>query len=183
MPTGRCRGVVILVVVLLFSASGARAENVPVEAFFGTYEGVSIQRDDDGTNVRDLGVRIGPTNGGFNVTWTTTVRTTDGKSKPKSYSIDFEESRREDIYRSQMRADKFGNRVPLDPLAGDPYVWARISGPTLTVNALVITDDGDYDLQVYHRTLTEDGLALEFSRFREGEEVRTVTAQLRRVGR
>ena len=24
-----------------------------------------------------------------------------------------------------MRADVFGKAVPLDPLAGDPYMWAR----------------------------------------------------------
>ena len=27
-----------------------------------------------------------------------------------------------------MRADVFGNAVPLDPLAGDPYMWARLEG-------------------------------------------------------
>src|SRR5581483_11801608 len=72
-------------------------------------------------------------------------------------------------------------RVPLDPLRGDPYVWARIQGATLTVSALLITDDGGYEVHVYDRTLIAGGLLLEHSRVRDGAVLQTVTGTLKRV--
>ena len=77
--------------------------------------------------------------------------------------------------------DMFGNRVPLNPMAGEPYVWARIAGSTLSVFFLLITDNGSYDMQVYHRTLTAAGLDVHYTRFSEGEALRTIEAVLRRI--
>jgi hypothetical protein len=79
-----------------------------------------------------------------------------------------------------MHRDTFGHAEPLDPLKGEPYVWAGISGPTLTVHALLITNDGGYEIQVYRRTLTADGMALTFSRNRNGRELKTVYGVLGR---
>jgi hypothetical protein len=79
-----------------------------------------------------------------------------------------------------MRKDLFGQAVPLDPLEGDPYVWARIDGDTLSVHALLITETGGYELQAYNRTLIEGGLRLEYSRVRDGKVLRTVTGVLTR---
>jgi len=45
-----------------------------------------------------------------------------------------------------MRKDVFGNRALNDPLKGEPYVWARMRGDTLTVYALIVTPDGSYDM-------------------------------------
>ena len=104
---------------------------------------------------------------GFNVSWTTITKRADGRKRKKSYSIDFSTSKRDGIYSSAMRRDMFGNRRPIDPLAGGvPFVWATLKGATLTVHALLITDDGGYELQSYRRTLVEKGLRLEFRRFR-----------------
>jgi hypothetical protein len=75
----------------------------------------------------------------------------------------------------------FGNRVPMDPLSGDPFVWCRIAGRTLTVYALLINDAGRYDLQIYDRTLVDEGLELKFTRLREGDPPRVLTAFLERV--
>lgn len=164
----------------------ARAASAPVaptgfEAFFGTYKGQTILEGDGVVTTRDLDVAIAPTDRGFNVSWTTTTLGRDGATKRDGYSIDFEQTRRPGIFASQMRTNMFGNRVPLDPLRGDPFVWARIADTTLTVYALLITDNGSYEMQTYHRTLQDGGLALRFFRFREGETVRTVTASLRRI--
>ena len=79
-----------------------------------------------------------------------------------------------------MRRDAFGHSEPLDPLKGEPYVWADIEGPTLRVHALLITDDGGYEMQVYRRTLTADGMTLEFSRNRNGKELKTIYGNLQR---
>jgi hypothetical protein len=51
---------------------------------------------------------------------------------------------------------------------------------TLTVFSLFINEAGDYEMQEYHRTLAEGGLALEFRRFQNGEKVRAVETFLAR---
>jgi hypothetical protein len=80
-----------------------------------------------------------------------------------------------------MRKDVFGNRAPNDPMKGDPYVWARLQGDTLTVYALIVTPDGSYDMQVYGRTLTKNGMELDFKRFLEGQEVKSIKGELQRI--
>ncbi len=77
--------------------------------------------------------------------------------KRKAYTIAFQPTQRPGVYSSAMRANVFGERVPMDPFKGDPFVWARLSGKTLSVYALIILADGGYDLQIYDRTLTPDG--------------------------
>jgi hypothetical protein len=81
-----------------------------------------------------------------------------------------------------MKVNVFGGNVALDPMQGDPYVWARIEGPTLTVYALHILDDGGYEMQVYDRTIAEGGLELRFSRIRNGTSLRDIRASLGRIG-
>lgn len=56
--------------------------------------------------------------------------------------------------------------------------WAAIVGDTLTVRELAILDDGSYAIQTYHRSLREDGMFLHFVSDRDGQSIRTVTAQL-----
>ena len=45
----------------------------------------------------------------------------------------------------------------------------------------MITDSGEYEMQTNERTLTPDGIDLQFSRVRDGELVLTVTGRLGRV--
>ncbi len=172
----------LLLVVTLMAGSAAhqvRAEGVPIEAFFGRYTGQAISSTEDGLSKRDLNVRIKDAGGGrFTVDWMTFTRKSDGRRKRKSYSITFRATPREDIFASAMGRDMFGNAVPLDPMKGDPYVWARIKGKTLTVYALIVTDEGGYEMQVYDRTLTEQGLDLRFERFRDGQKLRLITGTL-----
>lgn len=170
--------------LLLFALSGiwliavpAVAGVTPIEAFFGIYEGTAISTVNRDSAVRDIKVSIHPHGAGFNVTWSTIK----GEGKRKSYSIDFETTKRPGIFGSAMRRNKFGDSVPLDPLGGNSYVWARITGQTLTVYGLIITREGSYEMQVYHRTLTDEGLDLEFFRYLEGEPVRLITGKLVRV--
>ncbi len=72
----------------------------------------------------------------------------------------------------------FGNAVPLDPLKGDPYVWARVEGDTLTVFALHVLEDGGYEMQTYARKRIPEGIDLKYSRIRDGETLRTVEGTL-----
>jgi len=153
--------------------------DAPIEAFFGRYSGQAISSMDEGLSKRDLSVEIKDAGyGGFILDWITITRDEAGDRKRKSYSITFRPAQRNGIFGSAMRRDKFGNAVPLDPLTGDPYVWARIQGKTLTVHALHITQDGGYEMQVYDRTLVPGGMELRFSRIRDGKQLKLLTGTL-----
>lgn len=171
----------IMVAVFVAAVGVAEVSAAPIDAFFGRFAGHSLS-EGDGNDVaaRDFDVDIRPIKtGAFQIAWTTTVRD-GGTTREKRYVIDFESTRRGGIYASQMRENMFGDRVPLDPMNGDPLVWARIVDDTLTVYALLITESGSYEMQIYERTLVPDGLRLTFQRLREGEAVRVVRGFLKR---
>ncbi len=172
---------VALVVSWFVHATAAAAGSASIEDFYGAYEGKSVSSNAEGLTTRDIGVTIKPRDRGFNVTWTTLTHADDRETKRKTYSIDFEPTGRPNIFASAMRMDMFGKRVPLNPLKGDPYVWSTLSGETLTVYALLITPDGGYEMQTYERTLSEEGLHLEFSRIREGLHLKYITGTLVRI--
>ncbi|MBK8908940.1 MAG: hypothetical protein IPM60_13850 [Rhodospirillales bacterium] len=180
-----CRCALLIVLAIgVYGASGASADEqqAQIADFYGSYEGATAADDAADASRRDLGVVIRPTNNGFNVTWSTSTRETDRGPARKTYSIDFTRSGREGVFASAMRKDLFGNPVPLDPFKGDPFVWAALRGKTLTVYALLIMEDAGYELQTYDRTLTDEGLHLEFSRIREGLHLKYVTGTLVRTG-
>jgi hypothetical protein len=150
------------------------------EPFIGSFAGTYSSDDGGVEKKRDLSVDISKTKDGFNVSWTTTTFKND-KPKTKSYSIDFIESDREHIYMAAQKKNVFGGREPLDPMKGDAYAWARVDGTKLTIYALVITENGGYEMQKFDRILMADGnLHLMFSRVREGEMLRTIDATLYR---
>ena len=180
--------VLVLAVVAAFIACPpARADDAPtpevgIDAFYGTFQGHASADVGSLTAPRDLSVTIAPApDNGFSVAWTTTVRASEGGDTSKTYAIAFRPTQRPGVYRSAMRANVFGERVPLDPFAGDPLFWARLSGRTLSVFALIILDDGGYDLQTYDRTLGGNGLDLVFSRWIDREQVADIRAHLTRV--
>ncbi|MCP5372495.1 MAG: hypothetical protein H6907_12260 [Hyphomicrobiales bacterium] len=172
----------LVALALLFAGPvPAAAGDSPLSAFYGVYAGeAAIERDDGSSSMRSLDVVIRPWERGFSVVWTTIRHRKDGSLDRKTHRVNFAPSQRDSIYRSAMKSDMFGALVPLDPLKGEPYIWSRIHGKTLTVYALHIRDDGGYEMQVYDRTLTDKGLNLTFSRWREGETVRVIKAFLRR---
>lgn len=145
----------------------------PYTAFFGNYTGKTDSTVKGDKSSRMVDLSIVEFKKGFQVNWTTTTQKASGKSKKKSYSINFIPTHREKIYSSAMKTNLFGGQIALDPLKGDPYMWARIVDKTMTVYALHVTDDGGYELQVYNRTLTDTGLDLKFSRIRDGQPMRS----------
>lgn len=172
----------LLLTLLLLPTVAPAAESTPIEAFYGQYEGQAISHSIPELAARDLSVRIYPAGDAFAIDWTTVIHKQSGKQKSVSYSITFAPSNRPNTYGSAMRKNLFGGWVPLDPLKGDPYVWARLRHSTLSVYALIITDEGDYEIQTYNRTLAPGGLTLEFERFRNGEALQSISGTLKRVG-
>ena len=76
---------------------------------------------------------------------------------------------------------EFERRRDVDVLEGDAMRWARIEGNSLGLFSLVVMEDGGYELQSYERILTEDGLAIEFSRVKNGVVTRRIVGRTIRV--
>jgi hypothetical protein len=168
--------------LLLALVAPASAADPDYARFFGEYEGVAISGGSGKTDTRDIRARIGPTSKGFTVNWLMTIHRASGTDKRVEYTMTFLPTKRDSVYSAAMSLDAFGNAVPLDPMKGDPYVWARIEGPTLTIYALTVTDHGGYDLQVFDRKLVPGGgMDLKYSRIVDGQVQRTVTGRLKKV--
>lgn len=159
------------------------AADKPISAFLGRYIGKTLTQSDKDVTIRDLDVKIEKAkNGGFTVDWSTTTYRADKTKKKSNFKVTFQDTRREGVFGSAMRRNKFGRAIPLDPLKGEPYVWSRIEGDTLTVNMMIITGAGSYEIQTYDRTLTDEGLDLRFFRVRDGKSLKEIKAKLTRVG-
>jgi hypothetical protein len=167
-----------MAVFLMFVAGGfAQAQDLTPAHFYGTFQGSGFAEDKDsiyfGTTVRDLDVVIAPSGGGFNVTWTTIIRGGGDPSKPnvrrKTQTATFSPTDQSNVFRGAPSGD---------PLAGNPYVWAKIEDNTMTVFIMTISESGAYNMQSYARTLSGYGMDLVFSRIRDGEPVRTARAKL-----
>lgn len=170
----------ICAAICLSLSLGTWATAAEIADFFGKYTG-SASIEENGTVVdRDMSAEIGPTDKGFFVSWTSVTHRPDGRTKTKTYTIDFVPSDRDNIYASAMKTNVFGKQVPLNPLKGEPFVWARLDGDDLTLFSLFINEAGDYEMQEYHRSLADGGLKLEFRRVRNGEELRSVETFLTR---
>lgn len=166
------------ILLLLVVATGLRpawSDEAAIRPFFGTYEGRTLMPMGEARN-RDLRVAIRPLGAfGFTVEWRTTLHKSGNPPESKMQAIDFEPTRRPNVY-AVARADGEG------PADGEPYAWARLAGDRLTVNLLTITDNGDYVIQTYDRALTRDGMKLTFMRVRNGRIERQIKAALKRVG-
>lgn len=163
------------VFLLWFATANSAAE---FDRFAGSYSGSAQIESDGETSRRDMSVIIKATDEGFQVKWKSISHKPGGRIKEKEYTIGFLPTRRDGIYSSAMGVNLFGNPVPLDPMKGDPYVWGRISGDTLTVFSLLIDNNGGYEMQEYNRTLAEGGLDLGYERVRNGEKLKSINVFL-----
>jgi hypothetical protein len=177
----RWLGLFVVAFAVGLAAHPVAAADPALASFFGDYTGRSIQAaPDQGLEARDLDVKISARGKGFAISWTTVIYRAN-KPTRKTYSVEFSGTERDGVFSSAMRRDVFGHDEPLDPLKGEPYVWARLAGSTLTIFALLITDEGGYEIQTYDRTLTADGLTLRYTRDRNGKVLPPVTGVLKRL--
>lgn len=166
-----------LLFVTLFLALPTFAMSDDITPFIGSYRGEAEFTYEGNVQRRDMRTEIEETSKGFIVNWTSVSYRANGGTKEKSYTIEFSPSMRDNIYKSEMKKNLFGKATPLDPLQGEPFVWARIEGETLSVFSLFINEIGEYEVQEFHRTLVPAGLDLVFRRVHDGKlskEIRTV---------
>lgn len=169
-----------IALLLLAAPIGAQAQNLPVDAFYGHYQGSGIAENEDslyfGVTVRDLDVRIGPEADGFYVEWTSVIRGGGDPNNPdirkRSARVTFSPSERPNV---------FVSKVATNPMK-DGLIWARVLDQTLTVNVMRVSDNGSYIVQTYNRTLSGTGMTLNFVNTADGEPLRQVEARLVKVG-
>ena len=71
-----------------------------------------------------------------------------------------------------------------DPLtAASPYAWAYIKDRGLKIITLRIYPDGRHETQIYNRTLSGAGMALDFIRNVDGAQVRQANGRLIKVAK
>jgi len=166
--------------MLVMSGQPARAQ-AEITPFLGSYSGSAELENVDGTTQqRDMSVEISETKKGFRVQWTSTTYKPDGRTKDKSYEIDFVPSDRDGVFAAAMKKNVFGHEVQLDPMKGEPYVWGQIYGDTLTVYSLFVDAAGGYEIQQFDRTVVAGGLNLVFNRLRNGKKLSSVSTFLER---
>lgn len=173
------RALILLLVLGCVSAAGQTAlaqQTVPIDAFFGVWQGSGIASGESGyvvdETVRDLDVAIRAAGAGFMLDWTTLLRKgAEGNRQVerKESSITLLPSGRPGLYRPAEAGDLFG---------AEGLTWARLNGQTLSLFRLVLDDQGALDLSRYDRTLLGGGMKLDFTRERAGKPVRSVTGRL-----
>ena len=158
--------------------------------FYGSYVGTGIA-EQMGKKVfeqRDLDVQIKPyKNNGFTLKWITVVRTPDGERDADGVKRrEVEESfipyqGKENVFIDAPKGGLFSKAELPNPLKGEPLRWASIAGATLTVYSMAITDSGASELQVYHRTLTEQGMSISFLRMHDEQTLVRLSGELVRA--
>ena len=63
-----------------------------------------------------------------------------------------------DPEQSSLLLSLFGDPATNNPLEGEPLLWARLDGDTLSVYGLAINPDGSFDLYQHVRTVTGEAM-------------------------
>jgi hypothetical protein len=160
----------------VLAAGAALAREVGIAAFYGRWQGGGLSESEISVHFqvssRDLDVHIRPEGDGFAITWTTIQRQKGPADNPtpvnKTTSMTFVPTGKPNVWRA---------REATDPLAG-PFAWATLRGQTLTVNSMAVDANGGFELQIYQRTLTGNGMELDYTRIKDGDQVRTAKGRL-----
>jgi len=167
----------LLVIAAGALESAAHAQDLPLSAFFGRWVGGGVAENPGSLffeeTARDLDVLIGPTDGGFQVIWSTVLRKGGDPANP-----DIERKTTELTFRATDRANVFAAVPENSPYSESGLSWARLEGDTLTTYTIRVLEDGSYSMASYARTVGVGGMDLAFKSIRDGETVRTVKAKL-----
>jgi hypothetical protein len=178
-------GVALLcgVVVALAGVPAPAAENLSIEDFYGTYRGHWKGDEDQNLAKRDVEVEIRKAGKGFLLEWKTVIHKADGGKKTSEQSVEFRRTDRPNIYISAVKKDMFGNKKPMDPIKGEPLLWSVLSRDTLSTYSMTIGEAGNVEMQMYERTIVDEGMELRFYRFTNGWISRALNVLLERVSK
>lgn len=166
----------MLALVALSLSSTAQAADRKIDEFFGRWLGTGeASQGGPKTQSRDSEVIIEKSADGFKISWTTMSSDVNEptKSKVKTAVLTFKPGGKPGYF-IEMKA---GNA-----LDGKKTTWARLSGDTLTINQLVVADDGQWDVSVYDRTLKDQNtMELGFTRITNGKIARQASLKMTRA--
>jgi hypothetical protein len=169
----------MLALVALSVSSTAQAADRKIDEFYGRWLGTGEATQGVAapvkTQSRDAEVIIEHAADGFKISWTTMSSDVGAptKSKVKTATLTFKPSGKPGYFVEV----KSGNA-----LDGKKTTWARVSGDTLTINQLVVADDGQWDVSVYDRTLKDkDTMELAFTRITNGKIARQASLRMTRA--
>jgi hypothetical protein len=171
-------GVFVVSGLLMLSGSSwaVAADDLPVAAFFGSFQGSGIAVSQDSIyapeTARDMDVTIREAGDGFSVEWTTVSRRGGGDIKRKTETLTFRPDGPGGRYITDQRTD---------PLSESGLAWANVEKQTLNVFLLMIDGRGRYTIQRYARTLGARGMELLYVRTRQGSDRRIVKGLLVKV--
>ena len=95
----------------------------------------------------------------------------DPKTGVRPASLHFLPTTNPDIWRSERTGD---------PLYGQALIWAQVTAQSFTIYTTIIPKDGSPIMTIYRRTLSGDGLALEFERIEDGKRKTHVSGLLKK---
>jgi hypothetical protein len=155
-----------------------------LERFFGTYVGVAeVENKVTGeTRARDMDIVIEPHGeDGFRIHWVN-VTLIDGRRdlpgvERRVQTVLFEPAGDGQFYLEKQEGTLFQEREQMRPMQGDPVRWAAVADGTLHVYSFIVLPDGRYELQIYDRILTDQGIDIKFQRIVDGEIMREITGQ------
>lgn len=177
----------LLAASLALAAPVAWAEPA-IAPFVGVYVGQADVYDGGGVLVgkRDLEVVIEDVGRDrFRIIWTN-VSLVDGRRdvvgvERRVGEATFEPGDQPQVYVQEMRGSLFETSRRMDFLAGEPMRWASVEGPRLGMYAIALSGEGLLEVQSYVRTLTDDGMQIEFQRVYDGEVERRILGRAIRV--
>lgn len=168
----------------------ALAQPEGLERFFGTYVGVAeVENKATGeTRGRDMDIVIGPHGeDGFRIHWINVTLVDGRRDQPgverRVQTALFEPAGHGQFYVEVQEDSLFREREQMRPMQGDPVRWAALADGTLHVYSFVVLPDGRYEMQIYDRILTEQGIDILFQRIVDGEVMREITGRTVRAGR
>lgn len=184
------RQVVVATGLALASAS-AGADEVTLQDFYGSWQGVELQTsgDDDAVALspKDLEVQIRPEDSGFHMSWVGFARPEGGGIARQEIEASFTPTDRPGVFafnpgRPSLLSRLFADPATGNPLKGETLLWARLDGNSLTVYSLAINPDGGFELDRYARRLTDQGMTAHYTRRIENDLILTVDGRLEPAG-
>lgn len=175
----RCAPLVAL--ALGVAATSGAATDEP-DRFFGAYVGVAdvVDIQTAQREQRDMDIVIEPHGErGFQLRWINVTlvdgkRTLPGVERHVQHVL-FEPADGRDLYVEVEEDSPFRERRQTNPMQGDPVRWAAIDGPRMHVYSFLVLEDGRYEMQIYNRVLTDEGIDIDFQRIVDGAAVKTIT--------
>ncbi len=174
------RGVgAVISIVWVLGANPAQGAGTDLERFIGTYAGDYVTEPVGLVKPGDLHLRFQTQGEGFKLDWQSLA---DTDEKPKHHdNVSFVPTHRDNIYLAVMRCDMFGNLEPLDPMRGEPFMWASIEGNRLNVYVMLIGERGTHDLRIYRYLLKDGTMTLSFERQSDEDRIQKISGSLKKT--